>query len=222
MSGDLTPEAGSHGHRHFRLAAMLLVVILLACLGTYWTTVTFTPLHSPAAAAGTNRTIVVYHNTTVFQNTTRNVTTPIFHNTTVWQNSTAYENGTVFHTTTVYVNTTQVVMLPVVNLTGISWMLDPTGPFAGKISADLVSPLGAGSVHSYPLGVVMWILVNVTNNATTSGHLDISPASPFVLVDSQPSMPHTIPAASTMTFELSIGVPYTPGAYALELDVTVK
>jgi hypothetical protein len=221
VSGNLAAGGPSHTHRHFRLAAMLLVVILLACLGTYWTTVTFTPLHSPAASGGTNRTIVVYHNTTVFENTTRNVTTPIFHNTTVWQNSTAYHNGTVYQTTIVYVNTTKVVMIPVVNITGIAWAFDPAGSFVGEIGGQLVTPTGDGFVHSYPLGTVMWILVNVTNNATVSGLLKISPASPFILVDSQPGIPRTLPGASTMTIELSIGVPYAPGQYTLALDVTV-
>jgi len=222
MNADLSAGAPTHGHRHFRLAATLLVVILLACLGTYWTTVTFTPTHAPAAAAGTNRTFVVYHNTTVFQNTTHNLTTPIFHNTTVWQNSTEYQNGTVFHTTTVYVNTTKVVMIPVVNVTGISWAFNSTGLLAGTTSAVLLSPAGDGFVHSFPLGTVMWILVNVTNGAPTSGTLHVSMASPFFLIDSQPSIPHAIAAETTMTFELSIGVPYTPGSYTLVANVSIK
>jgi hypothetical protein len=221
VSGDSTAVPQPPGHGHPRLVAFLFVLILLASLGTYWTTVTFTPLHSPTASVGTNRTIVVYHNTTIFQNTTHSVTTPVFHNTTVWHNSTNYQNGTIFGTTTVYVNTTEVVMIPVVNITGIAWAFDPASPFAGEIAADLVAPTGAGFVHSYPLGTVMWILVNVTNNATSSGHLDLSVAAPFVFVDSQPSLPHALPAASATTFEVSIGVPYTPGDYPLALTVTV-
>jgi hypothetical protein len=197
------------------------VVVLLAVLGTYWTTETFAPAHSPSSAVGQNRTIVVYHNTTVFQNTTNNVTTPIFHNTTIWQNSTDYRNGTVYLTTTVYINTTKVVMIPVVNVTGISWAFSATAPFAGKIGATLLAPTGVGFVHSYPLGTVMWILVNVTNNASSQGLLEISLASPFILIDSQPAVPHAIAADTTMTFELSIGVPYTAGEYPMVLQVSV-
>jgi len=221
MSGDLSPQADPHAHRHFRLAAMLVVVILLACLGTYWTTVTFNPSHVPTTGAGTNRTIVVYHNTTIFQNTTHSVTTPIFHNTTVWHNSTNYQNGTIYGTTTVYVNTTEVVMIPVVNITGIAWAFDPAGSFVGMIGAQLVAPTGVGFDHSYPLGTVMWLLVNVTNNATVSGHLDLTVAAPFVFVDSQPSLPHTIAAASTLTLEISIGVPYSAGSFILALSANV-
>jgi len=218
------PSAGRNpsGHGHPRMVAFLLALILLACLGTYWTTVTFTPLHSTAAGPGTNRTVIVYDNSTVFQNTTRNVTTPVFHNTTMWQNSTVYQNGTVYHTTTVYVNTTKVVMIPVVNITGFRWGFNSSGSFAGQVGANLVAPAGSGFNHSYPLGTVMWIVVNVTNYASHAGQLGISLASPFELVDSQPSVPHAIAALSTLTFEVSIGVPYVPGEYTLVMTVTVS
>jgi len=221
MSGNPTTGGQSPVHGHPRVFVFLVVLILLACLGTYWTTVTFTPLHTPAASPVTNRTVVVYHNTTVFQNTTHNVTTPIFDNTTVWHNSTNYQNGTFYRTNTVYVNTTEVMMIPVVNVTGISWAFSSTGPFAGKIAAALGTPTEPGFVHSYPLGTVMWIEVNITNNATSTGRLSITPSSPFVLCDSQPSLPNALPPASTLTVELSIGVPYTPGAYTLGLTVSV-
>jgi len=41
-------------------------------------------------------------------------------------------------------------------------------------------------------------------------------------VDSQPSVPHAIAALSTLTFEVSIGVPYVPGEYTLVMTVTVS
>ncbi|MFZ1024205.1 MAG: hypothetical protein WAN87_08725 [Thermoplasmata archaeon] len=164
---------------------------------------------------------MVYHNSTIFQNTTHNVTTPVFHNSTIWQNSTSYVNNTVYKTTTIYVNTTEVVMIPVVNITGLIWNIDPSESFAGEIGAVLIMPTGAGFVHSYPLGTVMWILVNITNNAASNAHMNVIASSPFFLVDSQPSIPHELPKTSTTMFELSIGVPYSPGEDALELNVTV-
>ncbi len=211
----------SRRHQHYGLVALLTVVILLACLGTYWTTTTFGGHNPTTTVSGGNRTVVVYHNSTMFQNTTHNVTIPVFHNTTIWQNSTNYVNGTVYHTTTIYVNTTKVVMIPVVNVTGLVWNIDPASSFAGKIAAELLTPTGAGFVHSYPLGTVMWILVNITNHASTDGHLSVSASSPFILVDSQPSFPYTLAKGSTLTLELSIGVPYSPGEYNLDLNVTV-
>ena len=221
MSGNLTPQDPPRGHRHYGLIATLIVVILLLCFATYWSTMTFGPRSSVTTVAGGNKTVVVYHNSTVFQNTTHNVSTPVFHNTTIWQNSTNYVNGTVSRTTTIYVNTTEVVMIPVVNVTGLVWTFDPSGTFAGKIGAELVMPTGSAFVHSYPLGTVMWILVNITNNASSNGGLDISAGAPFMLVDSQPSVPNVISKTSAMTIELSIGVPYTPGEYNLVLNVTV-
>jgi hypothetical protein len=221
MSATTVPASGPHGHRSLRLATVVGVVLLLAVLGTYSATEMFGPSRNPSPGVGENRTVVVYDNTTVFQNTTHNVTTPVYHNTTVWQNSTVYQNGSYYHTTTVYVNTTKVVMIPVVNITGISWALDPSGAFAGEISAALVTPTGPEFNHSYPLGTVMWIVVTITNNATRGGQLEISVSSPFELVDSQPSVPHAIEASSTMTVELSIGVPYSPGDYSLAMTVAV-
>lgn len=221
MSGNTTGPSGAHGHRSLRFAAVVGVVVLLAILGTYWTTETFGPTHSPTTGVGDNRTVVIYHNATVFENSTQNVTTPLYHNTTVWQNSTEYENDTVYHTTTVYVNTTQVVMIPVVNVTGISWVFNSTGHFAGTTAASLVAPDGDAFVHSYPLGTVMWIVVNVTNGASAAGTLRVNTSSPFFLIDSQPAVPHLIAADTTMTLELSIGVPYTPGEHTIVIDVAV-
>ena len=221
MSGNPAGGSGSHGHRSLRLAAVFGVVVLLAILGTYTATEMFGPSHSPTPSAGQNRTVVIYDNSTVFRNTTHNVTTPVYHNSTVWQNSTVYENGTIYRTTTVYVNTTTVVEVPVVNVTGITWTFNSTSAYAGAIGANLLEPDGLGFVHSYPLGTVMWIVVNVTNNATLSGHMDISAAWPFEVVDSQPSVPRSIAAESTMTVEVSIGVPYSPGQYSLGLTVSV-
>jgi hypothetical protein len=228
MSGNDSSPPSPHGHRGLRLAVVVGVVVLLAIMGTYWATESFAPTHTPTTVVqGQNRTIVVYHNstiyqnTTVYQNTTHNVTTPVFHNSTVWQNSTAYENGTIYHNTTIYVNTTTVVLTPVVNVTGLSWVFDPSSSFVGKISATVVTPGGDGFVHSYPMGTVMWIVVNITNSAKSEGLLHVSLSSPFILVDSQPSVPRNIAAASTTTFELSIGIPYTPGEYTMTLDVSV-
>jgi hypothetical protein len=208
-------------HRHIGLIIMVVVLIVLACVGTYWSAVTLGPRASSGSSNGANHTVVVYHNSTIFQNTTHNLTTPVFHNSTIWQNTTNYVNGTVYKTTTIYVNTTEVVMIPVVNITGLAWNIDPSDSFAGEIAAVLIMPTGAGFVHSYPLGTVMWILVNITNNAASNAEMDLSAGSPFFLVDSQPSMPHELPKTSTTMFELSIGVPYSPGEYAMDLDVTV-
>ncbi len=221
MIGAAPAPTPSHGHRSLRLAAVVGIVVLLAILGTYWTTETIGPSHSPTTVVGGNRTTIIYHNATVFENTTDNMTTPVYHNTTVWQNSTDYQNNTVYHTTTVYVNTTQIVLIPVVNITGITWVFNSSGHFAGTTSATLIAPDGEGFVHSYPLGTVMWILVNVTNQASSSGILHVNMSSPFFLVDSQPAVPHLIAADTTMNFELSIGVPYAPGEYSMVLNVTV-
>jgi len=232
MTGNAAAPGGSHGHRTLRLAGVVGIVVLLSILGTYWTTETFGSVHSPAPTTIVNhnqtsviyRNNTVYHNSTLFQNTTQNLTTPVYHNSTVWQNSTYYQNttNTIYRNTTVYVNTTQVVMVPVVNVTGIGWVFSSTGHFAGTTSAELIAPEGDGFVHSYPLGTVMWIMVNVTNGAKTTGTVNIGLDSPFFLCDSQPAVVHAIAAETTMTFELSIGVPYVPGQYTMVIDVAVN
>jgi hypothetical protein len=221
MSGSSATPVSPASHRHRGMMAITIAIILLACLGTYWATVTFGPHGTSSSGGGGDKTIVVYHNSTIYQNTTNNVTNPVFHNSTIWQNSTNYVNGTVYRTTTIYVNTTEVVMIPVVNVTGLAWNFDPSTSFVGKIAATLVSPTGANFVHSYPLGTVMWILVNVTNHAASSGFLNISAGGPFFLIDSQPSVPHWIAKNSVTTIELSIGVPYSAGVYNLDLNISV-
>jgi hypothetical protein len=219
VSTTRSPGGSSHGHRNLRLGVVVGVVVLLAILGTYYATETYGPTRAPAPAPVQNETKVIYHNTTVFQNTTHNETTPIYHNTTFWQNSTTYRNGTVYNVTTVYVNTTKVVMIPVVNVTGLVWSFNPTGGLAGKLSAELVAPTGPGFEHAYPLGTVMWIVVNVTNSASTNAHVTVTPSAPFVLADSQPSLPTLVPAGTTISLEISIGVPYAPGEYTIALNV---